>query len=883
MEEPKVFGAKPDDFCNESDVEQKLINPLLVAHDPEGLSLSPSEYKTKPNIKKLAIGKGNGKKLYHPDYVILLRGWPLVVIEAKAPGEDIGVAVQEARRYASEINAEYAPSINPCKYVIACNGDELRLCTFDSAEVLVSVVFADMNSTSVSFQRFREMVSKKALDKFVTELQRINARPRKYHKPTHMIGGIAVRQESVGTNAVGDFFSFNFRNIFNPESEDERKRVATKAYIKSSSRAEYTKPLTEILRAALPPSVTGTVEIGPAPAEILQRLGNLNHRSQELILLVGPVGCGKSTFVDYLIHDGLPTEVSEKTEWIRLNLNDAPLSKDVLYDWVLTEVDRSFRQRFEDFDFDELSSVLKVFSVEYNSHKKTYAKLLGENSPEYKTRLADSITQWRTDKNILVNALIRSFCAEKGKALVLVLDNCDKRNRDDQLVMFDVANWLRSKFRCTVFMPIRDVTYDCHKNEPPLDTAIKDLSFRIDAPSLSEVLCQRVKLVLDAMGSRDQLQYELSNGIKVKVPRDERAFFLWSLIKSVFDSSHLVKELVQGLSGSNIRRGIELFLDICKSKHIPNDELLKIRQSEGNYSIPKFVLFWVLMLGTRKYYSDSSSIVTNLFVSNVEDSLADPFVRLDILLWLRAQKGKKGPNDVVGFHKLSSMLSDLVAWGHDRDRVMSEIQTLYSRMCILSETQSEKIDSEDQLISISGSGLTHLKFLDELVYLACCSQDVWFDQQASAQTISEIITGQRGDAKDVSRVVECADTLLNFLEGYQRLCIHASSTKIFDFMVERPDALNKMRQSLIEVKKKNKIIDPVEVIKRYPVGRKFSGIVVNVQPYGIFVQLEESVVGFIHSSHFVAGAEFKSGSEVIVEVVEFSEQHERFTLKFPIT
>ena len=73
-----------DDLRNESDVEQKLLWPLLTTLPPCGLGFAAADVRTKPDIRSVLIGKGAEQKLYFPDYVVLIAGLPVVVIEAKS-------------------------------------------------------------------------------------------------------------------------------------------------------------------------------------------------------------------------------------------------------------------------------------------------------------------------------------------------------------------------------------------------------------------------------------------------------------------------------------------------------------------------------------------------------------------------------------------------------------------------------------------------------------------------------------------------------------------------------------------------------------------------------------------------------------------------------
>jgi hypothetical protein len=91
----------PETLKSESDVEQKVILPLLTNARPSGLAYAQSDIVTKLSIRRLQIGKGTARKLYFPDYLVVLAGLPVLVIEAKAVGEPIEFALDEARLYAN--------------------------------------------------------------------------------------------------------------------------------------------------------------------------------------------------------------------------------------------------------------------------------------------------------------------------------------------------------------------------------------------------------------------------------------------------------------------------------------------------------------------------------------------------------------------------------------------------------------------------------------------------------------------------------------------------------------------------------------------------------------------------------------------------------------
>src|SRR5882672_9249460 len=113
---------RAQDLQTESDVEQKVLYPLLIGARPQGLGFAPPEILTKLNIRRLEIGKGPSKKLHFPDYIVVLAGFPVMVIEAKAPGEDLDEALEEARLYAAKLNSLFPTGVNPCLRVVASDG-----------------------------------------------------------------------------------------------------------------------------------------------------------------------------------------------------------------------------------------------------------------------------------------------------------------------------------------------------------------------------------------------------------------------------------------------------------------------------------------------------------------------------------------------------------------------------------------------------------------------------------------------------------------------------------------------------------------------------------------------------------------------------------------
>lgn len=736
------MGTKLAELHTESDVEQKVLWPLIVGPAPLGLGYSSADVLTKPNIRLLEIGKGAERKLYFPDYLALVAGLPVMVIEAKAVGEPIQAALREARLYANEINALFPQGINPCIRVVACNGEQLWTSPVDAADADISITLGQASPATLAFAQLIEKCGRGTMQAHADVLRR-RLRRDTYTRPVTLVGGTVFQNEELAQNTFGATIVGDYGHIFNPKTPEDRANIVREAYIASHRQQRYVEPIDRLIRNAVAPSAAKirALEDTRQPREVADVLA-ADHKKLEnqILLLVGSVGAGKSTFIDYLSLVALPDEVRAKTVWVRLNLNDAPLSLDVAYTWTAKAIEEGLRNEFPDIDFDELSVLEKVFAKEINALKKGPLALLSKKSTEAQVRLADRLAELQRDALTMAKAIARYVCGSRRLLLVIVLDNCDKRNRDEQLTMFQLAHWLQDEFRCLIVLPLRDVTYDLHRHDPPLDTALKQFVFRIEPPQFSEVLQARVKLALAEM-SRDaatatSLSYQLPNGMRVSYPAEDQALYLASILRSLYAHDRFVRQVMTGLAGRDVRLALEIFLEFCLSGHIGEDEIYKIRFFEGQHVLPLSVVARVLLRMSRRFYDGNAGYLKNIVQCEPSDPLPDHFVRLTILQWYEQRLRTKGPAGVEGFHRASEMIRDLAMLAHDAERVRTELLYLVRQGCLVAEhLRSEVIDDSD-LVKITSSGVVHLQLMANPEYLAACAEDTWIGDDAVCRRIA---------------------------------------------------------------------------------------------------------------------------------------------------
>ncbi|WP_195707937.1 type I restriction enzyme HsdR N-terminal domain-containing protein [Brucella sp. 10RB9214] len=587
------------ELITESDVEQKFLYPLLTESTPSGLSISSENILTKPNIRRFEIDKGRVSKIYFPDIIVIKNSYPVLVIEVKKPTEDITAGFREARLYATELNAVYPGGINPAQRILATNGVKTLVGYWDQSDPILQLDFDDIAPYAEKFAALQEIIGDSYLDAISVSFADA-IRPNRFYMPRRLIGGKAVQDEILPKNSFGATISYDINQLFVPETMENRAKIAKHAYIQSSRRTRFIDPIDKLIRAAAPAShhdATLITDTGK-PQPVLDKLRSGKELEHKVLLLIGGAGAGKTTFVDYLREVALPADLREKTAWIHFNMNLATVSANEIYNWMRKEIIRGIREIYSDIDFDDLDNIKKIYAVDINKFNKGRGRLFDRESEKYNTELADVIKDAEKDLEKTAINYCRFCGGDRGRLLIFVLDNCDKRTLDEQLLMFSVAQWLKTEFQALVILPLREETYDNHRHQPPLDTALKDLVFRIEPPRFQEVLEKRVALALKEAGgpTAKTLRYELPNSMHVEYPASEQAKYLVSIMASIFNYDKTIGRLIMGLSGRNIRTAFEIFLEICNSGYISEGEIFKIKSAKGTYHIP-FLSFFVSFSG----------------------------------------------------------------------------------------------------------------------------------------------------------------------------------------------------------------------------------------------------------------------------------------------
>lgn len=883
--------CKYDSLVTESDVEQKFIYPFLVSAFPIGLGLDDSQILTKSILRQKNIGKGQNQKYYYPDYLISLRGIPVLVIEAKKPTEDLSTAYAEGRLYAEEVNAGFPHNINVCQLVIVSNGTETWAGYSDQAEPILRLTFDDFNAENVKFVELLEFCSKHVLEE-LSNKPYINARGKaQFNTPVSHLGGKRVQNEELEENSFGRTFIFENRNIFDPETEEERGIIVQNAYVPSAKREQHIEPMYKEIRKFELPSKKNTTPLATnEPSELIHKISQRidgKIETYSLMLLIGNVGSGKTTFIRYfkkIFLENTHPELSKKCDWIFINMNSAPLSNNEIYGWIKSEIITQICNNHQDIDFSNIDTIKKVFKKEIKNFEAGIGQLLREDLSAYNKELYDLLRANLDDTSIYLEALLYFLKESYNLLPIIVLDNCDKRNKEEQLLMFQVAQWLRTKFKCIIILPMRDSTYDLYRDEPPLDTVVKDLVFRIDPPDLLKVIQARLDYIIRCT-NQTEATYVLRNGINVSIKRSELIEY-FKCIMLVIRNDRLAANIFYRLSDRNTRKGIQLFEDFCKSGHILSEDIFMIRMAGKEYELPTYKYLNALLRKNRRYYKDDESNFVNLFYSNYNDDFPDPFIRIDILRWLKANIAKEGPTKTKGMFPVNAIIRDMQIIGHNADVVLRELNYLIKRGLILSESLMNSVSNSD-LVKIALSGSLHLNLLSNVTYLAACAEDVLFKNVTVMMAISRRLAANSYLSK-LSMALTAHD-MIQYLSSYRaEFCSHPESYILNNEQIEIYD-LSECKSAISKwIDADKNVKDGFMNLQTFLVGTQVMVKIVNKNNGGLVCQfgVNQDIKGFLsaldpkYQLRYSIFETLRENDQLECEILEFDYDHNSFQLKF---
>jgi hypothetical protein len=741
-----------DGFSNESDVEQKFVYPFLTSSD--GLGFRDSEVATKTRIRKLTIDKGHSMKPgYFPDYIVSIDAVPIAVLEAKAPGVPLSEAIREGRLYAAELNAQYPRGVNPVQLVIATNGEQIIFAAVDSIAEFEQFNVSDLTVHRAELQAVRAKYSRDALLNEALVLKKKIWIPRRY-RPLNFMSS-AAQNEEVDPNRFARQLIPHIKKYFDPDASRTRLEIVERAYVSTEQVTQYNEILETLLTDNLGnkkfkefDELVTTKNDAKGFNSALKAALVKGARTESLLLLIGGVGSGKSIFIDRFFYLLMDEEIRNSTLWAYVDFNDAPSDLTGLQRWICERVLQDLEERNQIESFHSNENLLRYFSPEIRKFRAGVGASLFEfDRPEYERRLATKLEEWTSDPLVYVKNVLRHLVGDTGKRVVIVFDNADKRDRDQQLAIFQEVQNFRSVHRVFSILALRDETYDRHKLEPPLDTYLAAFTFRISPPRFLDVVKRRLELIIEDLADEvdKRLEFRLPTGAVVRYPSTDLGNFLISFYQSLFHPKREIRLVLEALIGRNVRNALQMFSDILISGHLTEDKVFLARASGGAVHLPERLVIRILMRTKYRYYSDEHGYISNIFSKVQESTTHSPFSMILVLGNLSDARKVRGELGIEGYRRVAEFALELVPQGVGEPEIIAILNHLLSRGLVQADHQRRDFVTKDDFVKITASGYFHLKFLtNRFEYCAGVAGDVYYKTERRAQEVYDLARHNSG-------------------------------------------------------------------------------------------------------------------------------------------
>lgn len=323
------------------------------------------------------------------------------------------------------------------------------------------------------------------------------------------------------------------------------------------------------------------------------------------ILMLGPVGVGKTTFLHYTRNVSSraffeTNEAGPYPHWIYVDFRafqPSGSASSFLYGAVREYVanDR-FLSNYE-------QCIRPAYIEQIRSLREGPLKPLAGNEEKINERLADFLLDQQRHPEYVDRLL--QYAASKAP-IFLVIDNIDQLETDElQSSVFTECMAFAHRNRLNLVLSLREATYIRHRAAPVFD-AFDFAPISIDSPAITAVLSKRFFLARQILSGRSGV-FIAENGARVEVLDMARIADLIS--SSVLGTN--IGTIIDVLSTSDIRLALRMTREFLESGYTNPGRAVTIFEKEGSYRLPPHEALRSILLGNQPVYIEEFSTIGN--------------------------------------------------------------------------------------------------------------------------------------------------------------------------------------------------------------------------------------------------------------------------------
>jgi hypothetical protein len=760
-------------FSNEADVEQKFVYPLLTS--AQYLNAPEEGVRGKEYLAPSGLDKKAGKKSgYYPDFSIWIFGLPVLIAEVKDTSVASERGFREACLYARHLNSKHPSGINPCRFVLATNGQTLLAGYWDQDHPELEIITGDLAVGTRASDSLLKFCQYGVLEEHARQTL-AHVRPKLGIKPASLVGNEALLNSKKSVNSFAAPLSPMLRRYFTSASDKNIDEIVEKAYVSSAEITEYDKILESLLKDRGTPNsntIMQPLNVGrksePTLTKALKNYSVSERRSGELQIIQGGVGAGKSLFARRYRKLLQPQDLGLQNIWSFVDFNTSPASLKGAETWLCKAFIESLQEENPAFDLYDLKTLKGIFSKKIQERRAYYQQLRTISTTDEKRAKAEDIVNWQSDLIALSEGIGCYFGGVTKKNLIVVMDNVDRKDLQSQLDAFQLSLWFMNITKCFVILQLRDETYERYKDQPPLDTFRSGISFHISPPRFIDLVKRRIELGLEYLSKNvsSTQTYTTDNNLKIIIPKGDLGDFLIGIYELIFSTRRNISRVLEALAGRDMRRALDMFVSILISGHLSPSAITSAIKGGGEFPISEYHLIRILMRTDYRFFNENSGYISNIFHYENQWVNPDNFIIVEILYFLSLNRKTRGEIGIEGYFTADRVSSHLQKMGYDRHDVLEALNYALTKGLISADHLGRNRVEMNDCVKIQASGYIHLRVLCERIeYVAGVAPATPVSDARVATRIADFvkIENDRG-VLHATQSGRAAETFLKFLQ-----------------------------------------------------------------------------------------------------------------------
>jgi DNA-binding MarR family transcriptional regulator len=699
----------------ESDTRAKMIDPIFK----ECLGWKEEDIRRETSVHKGFV-----------DYIFRTGKVLRFILEAKSEGESfeipksqasryykirgaittdpkIKAAIEQAQRYCAEAGSTHGVVSNGHQYIIFeafKHGSDWR----DGR----CVIFRSLDDIKQNFTLFwnilgRESVVAGSLKKHVSQEES----PLEFVVPRQELH---ASDSSLTRNDLGPILQAFIDYIFADLTDQSQLDVLKKCYVAQKQFGDanlqigrqFDRPPAFAEKYQVHPVFESPVSAGSFQTyyEQCEKLLRSTSRRGYLTILMGGVGCGKTTFIHHFYNFVIGNRVD--TVWFYVDFTKAPAEPKEIEDYIYKSV-------FQDFQ---------------NRYSGKYGKI--------KQELTDIGVHWGApgvkDIVVLFSLLLRDGCT-----LSLVLDNADQYSYvspEYQERVLLVARNLTESLKTITIITLREESFFKSTMSGVLDAFVAPV-FHVSSPPFEGLIRYRIDYILELLKKPDS-EIEAATGSSSNVgPKRDTLVIFFEIIKNSLRRSRAVGkeilEFIDEISGGDMRVALRFFRIFLTSGNTDVSEMLDIELRERRvggtgYQLPFHHVIRSIILEDSRLYSNARSQIMNVFNVNPQYTNSH-FIHLSILNYLHTRIAYDTLHG-RGYVEIDRMINEAEELSINRGAISDSIKKMAACGLVQFENQSKDGYDRAVYVRITNMGTYYLR---KLIYKFPYLDLVWMDTPIS--------------------------------------------------------------------------------------------------------------------------------------------------------